>query len=431
MYKTKVQQLCHIKSWNLPVYETVKDGPDHNPGFISTVTVNGVQFQTTQPTRTAKQSQNDAAKLAFYHFSSNPDPNPNPNSNFHLSPFHFSSPQPSLSHGSCDPCDVDSIVLQPTQSAQISSSVTSTMRAVDQKNILHLYKNQLQNYAHKRNLNLPVYASVWEGPPHALRFKCKVTIDGQTFESPKLFATLKDAENAAAEVALMSLSPGRAQEEQIGLYKNLLQELVQRKGFRLPSYNTKKYGEAHMPMFVSQVEVEGETFTGQAAKSKKQAEMSAAKVAYMSLNESKGASAYQGQAPVLSTDSSEANVITVTQGQADKVIGVSAHQGQAPMLSTECLEANVITGLQHHANLQSPVSFGLVTQDQSDKDIEHVIVTEKEGPSDTSKMFSTEINTQSHRKNVVYSRNTNVNIEGGGTLMAISDEKWVAYSYSH
>ncbi|KAF1860000.1 hypothetical protein Lal_00027849 [Lupinus albus] len=476
MYKTKVQQLCHIKSWNLPVYETVKDGPDHNPGFISTVTVNGVQFQTTQPTRTAKQSQNDAAKLAFYHFSSNPDPNPNPNSNFHLSPFHFSSPQPSLSHdcitscgcnvavvvtaatashllkydatvsgctatashhncGSCDPCDVDSIVLQPTQSAQISSSVTSTMRAVDQKNILHLYKNQLQNYAHKRNLNLPVYASVWEGPPHALRFKCKVTIDGQTFESPKLFATLKDAENAAAE-------------EQIGLYKNLLQELVQRKGFRLPSYNTKKYGEAHMPMFVSQVEVEGETFTGQAAKSKKQAEMSAAKVAYMSLNESKGASAYQGQAPVLSTDSSEANVITglqhhanlqspvspglvVTQGQADKVIGVSAHQGQAPMLSTECLEANVITGLQHHANLQSPVSFGLVTQDQSDKDIEHVIVTEKEGPSDTSKMFSTEINTQSHRKNVVYSRNTNVNIEGGGTLMAISDEKWVAYSYSH
>ncbi|XP_019451246.1 PREDICTED: double-stranded RNA-binding protein 1-like isoform X2 [Lupinus angustifolius] len=433
MYKTKVQQLCHTKSWNLPVYQTVKDGPDHNPHFISTVTVNVVQFQSPQPTRTAKQSQNDAAKLAFYHFSPNPDSNPNPNPNSHLSPSHHS-----LSHGSCDPCDVDSIVLQPTQSSQISSSVTSTMIEVEQKNILHLYKNQLQNYAHKRNLNLPVYASAWEGPPHALRFKCKVTIDGQTFESPKLFATLKDAENAAAEVALISLSPGGVQEGQIGLYKNLLQELVQRKGFRLPSYNTKKYGQAHMPIFVSQVEIEGETFTGQAAKSKKQAEMSAAKVAYMSLKERKGASAYQGQAPVLSTDSSEANVITglqhhsniqasvspglvATQGQPDKDIGVSTHQGQAPVLSTESSEADVITGLQHHAYLQSLVSSGLVTQHQPDKDIE----------KDTSKMSSTAINTPSRRENVVYSRSTNMNIEGGGTLMPISDENWVAYSYSH
>ncbi|CAL0321619.1 unnamed protein product [Lupinus luteus] len=457
MYKTKVQQLCHTKSWNLPVYQTVKHGPNHNPSFISTVTVNGVLFQSTQPSPTVKQSQNDAAKLAFYHFSPNPDPNldsnpnsnSNSNSNLHISTSHlFSPPQPSLSHGSCDPCDVDSIVLQPTQSSQITSSVTSTMTEVEQKNILHLYKNQLQNYAQKRNLNLPVYSSVWEGPPHALRFKCKVTIDGQTFESPKLFTTMKDAENAAAEVALMSLSPGGVQEEQIGLYKNLLQELVQRKGFRLPSYNTKKYGEAHMPMFVSQVEIEGETFTGQAAKSKKQAEMSAAKVAYMSLKEHKGASAYQGQAPVLSTDSSKANVITgqqhhanlqssvslglvVTQGQPEKDIEVSVHQGQAPVLSTESSEANVLTGLQQHAILQSPVSSGLVTQDQSDKDIEPVIVTEKEGSSNTSKMSSTETNTPPRIEKVIYSRSANVNIEGGGTLMPISDEKWVAYSYSH
>lgn len=43
-----------------------------------------------------------------------------------------------------------------------------------------------------------------------------------------------------------------------------------------------------MPIFVSQVEVEGELFTGEEAKSKKQAEMSAAKVAYMALKECKG-----------------------------------------------------------------------------------------------------------------------------------------------
>lgn len=72
------------------------------------------------------------------------------------------------------------------------------------------------------------------------------------------------------------------------VYKNLLQELVQKEGFHLPVYSTNKSGEAHKPTFTSQVEVEGEVFTGQEAKSKKQAEMSAAKVAYTILKERKG-----------------------------------------------------------------------------------------------------------------------------------------------
>lgn len=72
------------------------------------------------------------------------------------------------------------------------------------------------------------------------------------------------------------------------LYKNLLQELAQKEGFRVPVYSTERSGEAHLPKFVSQVEVEGEVFTGQEAKTKKQAEMSAAKVAYTTLKERKG-----------------------------------------------------------------------------------------------------------------------------------------------
>lgn len=75
-----------------------------------------------------------------------------------------------------------------------------------------LYKNQLQNYAQKKNINLPLYSTEREGPPHASRFKCKVTVDGQTFESPQFFPTLKDAEHAAAKVALMSLTDPGAQE---------------------------------------------------------------------------------------------------------------------------------------------------------------------------------------------------------------------------
>ena len=68
-------------------------------------------------------------------------------------------------------------------------------------------------------------------------------------------------------------------------YKNLLQDLAQREGYGLQTYCTEKYGEAHAPIFVSTVEIEGEIFTGAEAKTKKQAEMSAAKTAYTALKQ--------------------------------------------------------------------------------------------------------------------------------------------------
>ncbi|KAH7571676.1 hypothetical protein JRO89_XS04G0116000 [Xanthoceras sorbifolium] len=148
----------------------------------------------------------------------------------------------------------------------------------------HPYKNQLQSYAQKRNLALPTYSCEREGPPHASRFKCKVTVDGQTYECSTFFPTLKEAEHGAAKVALMSLpSDG----DDFMLYKNLLQELAQKQGYALPIYKTNKSGEPHVPTFVSTVEVEGEVFTGQEAKTKKQAEISAAKVAYVTITECK------------------------------------------------------------------------------------------------------------------------------------------------
>ena len=53
----------------------------------------------------------------------------------------------------------------------------------------------------------------------------------------------------------------------------------------MPTYSTNKSGEAHVPTFISTVEIEGEIFTGQGAKTKKQAEMSAAKTAYTALKQ--------------------------------------------------------------------------------------------------------------------------------------------------
>ncbi|KAH1133411.1 hypothetical protein AAZX31_05G079400 [Glycine max] len=504
MYKTRLQELCQRRSWTLPTYDNSREGPDHNPRFTSTVNVNGVSFHTPSPTRSAKQAQNDAAMLAFLHFSP-----PSPSTSCPTFPQHSLSisalssfPQPSLfasSSGSPDPSSVvDDIlltngVLQPKleevcQTSQISGpviAVRDTITAEDQKNMLHLYKNQLQSYVQKNNLSLPVYSSEWEGPPHAMRFKCKVTVDGQTYESDKFYSTLKDAEHAAAEAALISLSPGRVQEGHVGLYKNLLQELAQKEGFRLPIYNTNKSGEAHMPIFVSQVEVEGELFTGEEAKSKKQAEMSAAKVAYMALKECKGKSdqisffslsVHQGQTHEFSPDCSEANVITglkhhanpkspvspglvdrnqhnKDKGKSDKSSSFpfSTHKGQAPEFSSDHSESNVVTALQYNADPNSLVDPGLVTWNQHSKDkLKNVssssentngctedssLSSDKSAPSlsGSTKVVSDSSNTYSTavERVVVYSRKTNVEIEDGGTILPISDDRWVAYSYSH
>lgn len=69
-----------------------------------------------------------------------------------------------------------------------------------------MYKNQLQELAQRSCFNLPSYTSIREGPDHAPRFKAIVNFNGETFDSPNYCSTLRQAEHAAAEVALNSLS---------------------------------------------------------------------------------------------------------------------------------------------------------------------------------------------------------------------------------
>ncbi|CAI0384714.1 unnamed protein product [Linum tenue] len=76
----------------------------------------------------------------------------------------------------------------------------------------------------------------------------------------------------------------RSPKEEMG-YKNLLQEFAQKKCFLLPIYVTTRAGEVHAPTFISTVEVNQQVFTGQEARTKKLAEMSAAKTAYTHLKE--------------------------------------------------------------------------------------------------------------------------------------------------
>lgn len=69
-----------------------------------------------------------------------------------------------------------------------------------------MYKNQLQELAQRSCFSLPSYVCTREGPDHAPRFKATVTFNGETFHGPTCCTTLRQAEHAAAEVALARLS---------------------------------------------------------------------------------------------------------------------------------------------------------------------------------------------------------------------------------
>ncbi|KAK8946375.1 Double-stranded RNA-binding protein 6 [Platanthera zijinensis] len=155
-----------------------------------------------------------------------------------------------------------------------------------------MYKNQLQELAQRSCFCLPSYICIREGPDHAPRFKATVNFNGEVFESPSFCTTLRQAEHAAAEVALNALSsrgPSHSLAARIldetGVYKNLLQEVAQRVGAPLPSYATVRCGHGHHMSFSCTVELAGILFTGEPAKSKKQAEKNAAMTAWNSLKQ--------------------------------------------------------------------------------------------------------------------------------------------------
>ncbi|XP_072976365.1 double-stranded RNA-binding protein 2-like [Typha angustifolia] len=155
-----------------------------------------------------------------------------------------------------------------------------------------MFKNQLQELAQRSCFNLPSYACVREGPDHAPRFKATVNFNGEIFESPAFCSTLRQAEHAAAEVALNTLSkrgPSRSLAAKVldetGIYKNLLQETAHRAGLKLPVYTTIRSGPGHTPVFVCTVELAGMSFTGDPSKTKKQAEKNAAMAAWSALKQ--------------------------------------------------------------------------------------------------------------------------------------------------
>lgn len=158
------------------------------------------------------------------------------------------------------------------------------------KAALGMYKNQLQELAQRSCFNLPSYSCIREGPDHAPRFKATVNFNGETFESPTFCSTLRQAEHSAAEAALTTLAtkgPSRALAAKIldkpAVYKNLLQETAHRAGLNRPAYSTIRSGPGQLPGFSCTVELARKSFTGEPARTKKQAQKNAAMAAWSAL----------------------------------------------------------------------------------------------------------------------------------------------------
>ncbi|KAG8648022.1 double-stranded RNA-binding protein 1 isoform X2 [Manihot esculenta] len=389
MYKTKLQELCHQKAWLLPDYATVKGGPDHDPRFQATVTVNGLSFHSQSPAKSSKQAQNDAAKFAIDHFfssrSSPPPPPPPPPA----AAAAAATPVPSSATAdfSSNLSSGGALQFKEQETSQIPEGNGPATIAKNEErftDMQHLYKNQLQSYAQKRNLTLPVYSCDRVGPPHASRFKCKVTIGGQAYESQEFFPTLSKAEHAAARAALMSLAPNGVEDDE-SAYKNLLQELAQKECYPLPSYTTMVSGEAHRPTFVSTVDVEGELFTGQEARTKKQAELIAAKVAYTALKQ-RTADIVSCDPPVVSPGLESSSIVNTISSSPDPSKTSLPESGLSSSLSLP------------HSSINSAAT------------IEHAVG----------------MNISDHNKVIVHPRGTKMTYPRGSIVLSISNGEWVA-----
>ncbi|KAK9279133.1 hypothetical protein L1049_012810 [Liquidambar formosana] len=316
-----------------------------------------------------------------------------------------------------------------------------------------------------------------DGPDHSPCFKASVSVNGVTFVSPNVSSSSKQAHNDAARHAFTLLTSPSSDaigcgysfyciifQDDSRFYKNLLQELAQKEGFCLPSYKTFKAGAPHMPKFYSSVEVEGEIFQGKGAKSKKQAEIDAAKTAYTVFKERELSRSVEFNSP-----SSPADEASESTPGLDSLIPVELLQNQNPgvtlvssppikceesavesedvvVLSAENLSANAkVSSRGFNPSLLVPDINNLIGIKNPSSYTESVSSSPKEGPLSSPTLTPPDLSVLSMEDTNmgkitgprsyllcnrfrVYPCIPDITFPEGITLLPISDDKWVAVS---
>ncbi|KAJ6826953.1 double-stranded RNA-binding protein 8-like [Iris pallida] len=167
----------------------------------------------------------------------------------------------------------------------------------------YVFKSLLQEYTQRVGFSTPVYQTEKDGPSHEPVFKSTVIVNDVKYESLPGFLNGKAAEQSAAEVTIIELQKSGKTNVNIptvhetGLCKNLLQEYAQKMNYAIPSYICKKHssGPNHGPnYFTCTIDIGGIHYIGAVAKTKKEAEIKAARTALLAIQQTatNGASRY-------------------------------------------------------------------------------------------------------------------------------------------
>ncbi|KAI3737347.1 hypothetical protein L2E82_27345 [Cichorium intybus] len=155
----------------------------------------------------------------------------------------------------------------------------------------YVFKSRLQEYAQKAGLTTPIYHTIKEGPSHQPLFRSSVVLNDESYHSLTGFLNRKAAEQSAAEIALIEIAKSGATDKSVshpvhetGLCKNLLQEYAQKMNYAIPSYIcTKDEKKGRESPFSCTVDIGGIKYIGTSAKTKKEAELKAAKTALLAI----------------------------------------------------------------------------------------------------------------------------------------------------
>ncbi|WCJ24756.1 Double-stranded RNA-binding protein 1 [Euphorbia peplus] len=154
----------------------------------------------------------------------------------------------------------------------------------------YVFKSRLQEYAQKKGLATPVYETIKEGPSHEPSFRSTVIVKDVRYDSLPGFFNRKAAEQSAAEVALTELAKSDGVEcisqpvHETGLCKNLLQEYAQKMNYAIPLYQFQKIETpSRATDFKCTVDIGGIQYIGASARTKREAEIKAARTALLAI----------------------------------------------------------------------------------------------------------------------------------------------------
>ncbi|KAK8661148.1 hypothetical protein V6N13_052047 [Hibiscus sabdariffa] len=300
-----------------------------------------------------------------------------------------------------------------------------------------MFKSKLQELCQRRQWALPRYTSMKDGPDHNPCFKSSVFLNGTSFHSSVLCKSCKEAQNDAAKSAFLhftssssstpAANPIPVQEADLGIYKNMLQELTQREEWSLPEYKTTKCGVPHRPTFFSSVQVEGHLFYGKAGKSKKEAEINAAKLAYTNLTERLQISSSEVSSPQ-QLDGEHLKLMSTSVDLNSKENEEYGFQGE-PLKSVSGSDLTPVVENEEHAE-ENGVPDVKTGETESSISCEPAYVNISDlsiSDSNTEKVPGVRSYLLNNRVRV-YPCYPDIAFPQGITVLPISDEKWVAVS---